>query len=111
MPGDGRWSRSTVHAMGRQLPLGPLRAEGRRRCCPPGHRDDSRDSAVEASMNQDRPSAGVGHLWAVGYDDTTRASQVKEEIVRLGWDETYLRLSDAAVVVRHPDGSFTLNRE
>jgi uncharacterized membrane protein len=36
---------------------------------------------------------------------------VREEIVRLGWDKQYLILEDIAVVVRHPDGSFTLNRE
>ena len=54
---------------------------------------------------------GAGHLWAIGYADVDRASQVKDEIVRLGWDQPYLLLSDVAVVVRHPDGSFTLNRE
>jgi uncharacterized membrane protein len=54
---------------------------------------------------------GAGHLWAIGYDDTERAGQVKDEIVRLGWDDPYLLLSDVAVVVRHPDGSFTLDRE
>jgi uncharacterized membrane protein len=56
-------------------------------------------------------TTGAGHLWAVGYVDMERASQVKDEIVRLGWSESYLFLSDVAVVVRHPDGSFTLNRE
>ena|SRR6516164_5052821 len=40
-----------------------------------------------------------------------RANQVREEIVRLGWDKHYLFLQDIAVVVRYPDGSFTLNRE
>ena len=54
---------------------------------------------------------GPGHLWAIGYADTERAGQVKEEVSRLGWDERYLRLSDVAVVVRHPDGSFTVNKE
>jgi len=54
---------------------------------------------------------GTGHLWAVGYADMGRASQVKGEIVRLGWNEPYLLLSDVAVVVRHPDGSFTLDHE
>ena len=54
---------------------------------------------------------GSGHLWAVGYADMERARQVGDEIVRLGWDEPYLSLSDVAVVVRHADGSFTLNRE
>jgi uncharacterized membrane protein len=52
-----------------------------------------------------------GNLWAVGYDDMGRANQVRDEIVRLGWDKHYLLLDDVAVVVRHPDGSFTLNRE
>ena len=52
-----------------------------------------------------------GHLWAVGYADMDRASQVKDEIIRLGWSKSYLLLSDVAVVVRHPDGSFAVNRE
>jgi uncharacterized membrane protein len=51
------------------------------------------------------------HLWAVAYDDMGRANQVRDEIVRLGWDEQYLILNDVAVVVRHLDGSFTLDRE
>ena len=51
------------------------------------------------------------HLWAVGYDDMERASQVRDEIVRLGWVENRLLLTDLAVVVRHLDGSFTLDRE
>jgi uncharacterized membrane protein len=51
------------------------------------------------------------HLWAVGYDDMERATQVRDEIVRLGWVENRLILDDVAVVVRHLDGSFTVNRE
>ena len=51
------------------------------------------------------------HLWAIGYDNMERAEQVRDEIIRLGWDTHYLNLIDVAVVVRHPDGSFTLNRE
>jgi uncharacterized membrane protein len=51
------------------------------------------------------------HLWAVGYDDMERANQVREEIVRLAWVRNYLILTDLAVVVRHLDGSFTLDRE
>jgi uncharacterized membrane protein len=51
------------------------------------------------------------HLWAVAFDDIGRANQVRDEIVRLGWDEKYLVLNDVAVVVRHHDGSFTLDRE
>ena len=37
------------------------------------------------------------HLWAVGYDDVKRASEVREEIVRLGWAQNYLLLGDVAV--------------
>src|SRR2546422_3506918 len=51
------------------------------------------------------------HLWAVGYDDMERADHVREETVRLGWVENRLILEDVAVVVRHLDGSFTLDRE
>jgi uncharacterized membrane protein len=52
-----------------------------------------------------------GHLWAVGYDDMERASQVRDEVVRLGWTENRLLLDDVAVVVRQLDGSFTIDRE
>jgi uncharacterized membrane protein len=52
-----------------------------------------------------------GNLWAIGYDDMERANQVRDEIIGLGWDKHYLLLQDIAVVVRHEDGSFTLNRE
>lgn len=55
------------------------------------------------------------HLWAIGYDDMERAEQVQDEITKLAWHtggvDSYLILLDVAVVVRHPDGSFTLNRE
>jgi uncharacterized membrane protein len=51
------------------------------------------------------------HLWAIGYDDMERANQVRDKVANLGWDQHYLVLDDIAVVVRHPDGSFTLNRE
>jgi uncharacterized membrane protein len=53
----------------------------------------------------------VGHLWAIGFDDMARAEQVRDEMVRLGWVEPYLILQDVAVVVRHPDGSFTFDRK
>jgi uncharacterized membrane protein len=41
----------------------------------------------------------------------TQAGTVREKIVSLGWDKHYLILEDIAVVVRQPDGSFTLDRE
>ena len=53
----------------------------------------------------------TSHLWAIAYDDVGRADQVRDEIKRLGWDNHYLILLDVAVVVRHPDGSFTFNHE
>ena len=57
----------------------------------------------------------AAHLWAIGYDDMERAGQVREEFTRLGWDTgeagKYLILLDIAVVVRHPDGSFTFDRK
>jgi uncharacterized membrane protein len=55
--------------------------------------------------------ATSGHLWAIGYDEMGRADQVREKIVSLGWDKHYLLLNDVAVVVRHADGSFTLDRK
>jgi len=40
------------------------------------------------------------------------ADQVREEIINLGWGpKHYLMLDDVAVVVRHLDGSFTLDRK
>jgi uncharacterized membrane protein len=57
----------------------------------------------------------ASHLWAIAYDDMHRADQVREEISRLGWDTgeagKYLILLDIAVVIRHPDGSFTFDRK
>src|SRR5262249_26498366 len=57
----------------------------------------------------------AAHLWAIGFDDMTRADQVRDEITELGWGAgraaKYLILQDLAVVVRHPDGSFTFDRK
>jgi uncharacterized membrane protein len=56
----------------------------------------------------------TAHLWAVGYDDMDRADQVRDVIAELGWGSgnanRYLTVLDLAVVVRHPDGSYTVNR-
>jgi len=49
-----------------------------------------------------------GHLWAVAYDRMERADEVRDELLKIG---RYMNLVDVAVVVRHPDGSFTINRE
>src|SRR5262245_45799477 len=57
----------------------------------------------------------TAHLWAIGYDDKARADQVRDEIAKLGWGPgragKYLELLDLAVVVRNPDGSFTIDRK
>jgi len=55
--------------------------------------------------------ASSAHLWAIGYDDPDRAEQVQEEITRLAGPRPYLILLDTAVVVRHADGSYLLNRQ
>src|SRR5262245_45210317 len=34
------------------------------------------------------------HLWAVGYDEIARAGQIRDEIVKLGWEERSLILQD-----------------
>jgi uncharacterized membrane protein len=52
----------------------------------------------------------VGRLWAIGYDDTERAEQVRAEIARLGARHCLILL-DTAVAVRYPDGSLTLDGE
>jgi len=54
--------------------------------------------------------ATISHLWAVGYDNMERADEVREVVMKLGWDESSLILQDIAVVVRHTDGRFTFNR-
>ena len=55
------------------------------------------------------------HLWAIAYDDMSRAEQVREEVKKLAWDpgragKDFLLL-DAVVVVRHSDGTFSIDRE
>ena len=55
--------------------------------------------------------ARSSHLWAVGFDDVKQASKARDEIVRLGRAQNYLLLDDVAMAVRHPDGSFALERE
>jgi uncharacterized membrane protein len=52
-----------------------------------------------------------GHLWAVGFESTERAAQVRDEITKLACERHDLNLLDAAVAVRYPDGSLTLNGE
>lgn len=53
----------------------------------------------------------LAHLWAIGYDDASRADEVRQVITRLRAREHALRLLDIAVVVRDADGSFCLDGE
>ena len=59
--------------------------------------------------------AETAHLWAIGFAEINRAAVVRDEISKLGWGAGEagkdLILLDAAIVMRHPDGSFTLERE
>ncbi len=34
-----------------------------------------------------------GSLWAIGYDDTERANQVRDDIVNLGWDKRHCQVN------------------
>jgi uncharacterized membrane protein len=52
-----------------------------------------------------------GNLWAVGFDGTDRAAQVRDKITSLGWEKHQLILLDVAVAVRCRDGLVTLNGE
>jgi uncharacterized membrane protein len=58
-----------------------------------------------------RTAEGSSHLWAIAYDDVEGAARLRDEIVRLGWEQHDLLLLDVAVVVRHADGSFTFDRK
>jgi uncharacterized membrane protein len=59
--------------------------------------------------------AKAAHLWAIAYDDMERAERYRDELIKLaagsGQAGRYIILSDIAVVVRHPDGTFTLDRK
>jgi uncharacterized membrane protein len=52
--------------------------------------------------------AAAAHLWAIGYDTMERAEQFRDEVAKFG-DSNCLILLDSAVVVRHPDGTVTLD--
>ena len=52
----------------------------------------------------------TGHLWAVGYDDVSRAKRVCSQIIQLA-EQHSLILRDWAVAVRSADGSLALDGE
>jgi uncharacterized membrane protein len=57
----------------------------------------------------------AAHLWAIGFDDMVGADRLRDEIARLGLEGgragKYLILLDLAVVIRHADGSYTVDRK
>jgi uncharacterized membrane protein len=57
----------------------------------------------------------AARLWAIGYDDTERANRGLDVITGRGWGPgiagNRLALLDIAMVVRHPDGSFAIDRK
>src|SRR5262245_61550956 len=57
------------------------------------------------------PHDQCGNLWAVGFGDTGRAAEVRDEITKLAWEKHDLILVDVAVAVHYPNGGFTLNGE
>jgi hypothetical protein len=57
-----------------------------------GPRRREREPRAEAAglLKRSTTMTKSEHLWAIGYDDMGRAEQVREEIIRLGWDTHYL---------------------
>ena len=57
----------------------------------------------------------AAHLWAIAFDDVERADQVRDILASLAEDPgragKYIILEDIAVVVRHSNGAFALNRK
>ena len=52
-----------------------------------------------------------GHLWAIAFDSTSRAAEVRDKITSLGREKRCLILLDVALAIRYADGSFTLEGE
>ena len=58
--------------------------------------------------------SSTAHLWAIGFDDLGGAERARDAITGLAWNTAdvakYLVLEDIAVVARHADGTFTIDR-
>jgi uncharacterized membrane protein len=52
----------------------------------------------------------TAHIWAVGFPDTQRAAEVRDEVAKLAGQHC-LALFDSAVAVRYGDGTTTLDGE
>jgi uncharacterized membrane protein len=53
----------------------------------------------------------AAHLWAIAYDEPTRAEAVRQEVLAVSGKGNSLVLIDAAILACHADGSFTLDRK
>jgi uncharacterized membrane protein len=53
----------------------------------------------------------LAHLWAIAYDDVAAAEKTREEICYLGGARQSLLLLDIAILIRHADGSYALDRQ
>jgi uncharacterized membrane protein len=52
-----------------------------------------------------------GHLWAIAFDGTSRAAQVRDKITSLGTEKRCLIVLDVALAIRYADGTLTLDGE
>ena len=53
----------------------------------------------------------AAHLWAIAYDEPTRAEATREQVLAVGGEGESLNLLDMAILACHADGSFTLDKE
>jgi uncharacterized membrane protein len=53
----------------------------------------------------------TAHLWAIGYEDPALAQKTREELCYLGGARQSLLLLDIAILTRHADGSYALDRQ
>jgi uncharacterized membrane protein len=72
-------------------------------------------AVFQLSLDGAPTMATTPRLWVIAYDDMQRAFQTRDRIVELGWGTghaaKYIVLLDVAVVVRHLDGTFTVDRQ
>jgi uncharacterized membrane protein len=53
----------------------------------------------------------AAHLWAIAYDEPTRAEAAHEQVLAVGGEGGSLNLLDVAILACRADGSFTLDKE
>jgi uncharacterized membrane protein len=53
----------------------------------------------------------MARFWAIGYENSARAEEARARIDALAGHEPHLSLLDIAILERHLDGTYTLDRE